>query len=81
MLVAGGGIGGMEAALTAAKYGHQVILCEKSGVLGGSIRCEEAVPFKQKLGVYLRRQALALESAGVEVRLNTPVTAELAESL
>jgi len=79
--VAGGGIGGMEAALTAARYGHSVILCEASGVLGGSIRCEEAVPFKAKLGVYLRRQALALEKAGVDIRLNTPVTAELAESL
>ncbi len=81
VLVAGGGIGGMEAALTAAKNGHKVVLCEASGVLGGSIRCEEAVPFKQKLGVYLRRQALALEKAGVEVRLNTPVTPQLAESL
>ena len=81
VLVAGGGIGGMEAAITAASYGHQVILCERSGVLGGSIRCEEAVPFKQKLGVYLRRQALALEKAGVDVRLNTPVTPDLAEEL
>ncbi len=81
VLVAGGGIGGMEAALTAAQYGHSVILCEASGVLGGAIRCEEAVPFKQKLGVYLRRQALALEKAGVDIRLNTPVTAALAESL
>ncbi len=51
VLVAGGGVGGMEAALTAAKHGHQVVLCEASGVLGGSIRCEEAVPFKQKLGI------------------------------
>ena len=81
VLVAGGGIGGMEAALTAAQYGHSVILCEASGVLGGAIRCEEAVPFKQKLGVYLRRQAMALEKAGVDIRLNTPVTAALAESL
>ena len=81
VLVAGGGVGGMEAAITAAKYGHEVILCEKSGILGGSIRCEEAVPFKQKLGIYLRRQALALEKAGVDVRLNTPVTPALAEEL
>ena len=81
VLVAGGGIGGMEAALTAAGFGHQVVLCEKSDALGGSIRCEETVPFKQKLGIYLRRQALALEKAGVEVRLNTPVTPELAEAL
>ncbi len=81
VLVAGGGIGGMEAAITAAGYGHTVILCEKSGALGGPIRCEEAVPFKKKLGVYLRRQALMLERAGVDVRLNTEVTPALAEEL
>ena len=81
VLVVGGGIGGMEAAVTAAKCGHEVILCEKSGVLGGAIRCEEAVPFKKKLGVYLRTQALALEKAGVELRLRTAVTPALAEEL
>jgi len=81
VLVAGGGIAGMEAAVTAAGYGHRVILCERSGRLGGSIRCEENVPFKAKLGIYLRRQELALEEAGAEVRLNTEVTPELAESL
>ena len=42
----GGGIGGMEAALTCAEYGHHVILCEKTGVLGGSIRCEKEVDRK-----------------------------------
>ncbi len=81
VLVAGGGIGGMEAAITAARLGHRVILCEKSGRLGGSIRCEEGVPFKKKLGQYLRNQVLAVERAGVEVRLNTAVTPALAEEL
>ena len=35
ILVVGGGIAGMQAALTAAEEGHEVILCEKSGRLGG----------------------------------------------
>ena len=52
VLVAGGGIGGMEAALIAAGRGHQVVLCEKSGRLGGALRCEEQVSFKQKLDRY-----------------------------
>jgi heterodisulfide reductase subunit A-like polyferredoxin len=34
----------MQAALTAIKNGHAVILCEKSGALGGKILCEAAVP-------------------------------------
>lgn len=36
VLIAGGGVAGMEAALTCEKRGHKVILCEKSDRLGGS---------------------------------------------
>ena len=57
VLVAGGGIAGMEAALTAANLGHSVVLCEKDDTLGGVLRCEANVPFKKRLGEYLDRQA------------------------
>ena len=79
VLVAGGGVGGMKAAITAAQRGHRVILCEKSGELGGILKSEQALPFKYEmyqLGLTLARQ---MEKEGVEVRLNTPVTAQLAE--
>jgi 2,4-dienoyl-CoA reductase-like NADH-dependent reductase (Old Yellow Enzyme family) len=36
VLVAGGGVAGMQAALTAAERGHAVILCEKTGELAES---------------------------------------------
>ena len=81
VLVAGGGPGGMKAALTAKERGHEVILCEKSGELGGILKCEQAIDFKYpmyRLGLTLTRQ---LELAGVDVRLNTPVTPELVESI
>jgi len=78
VLVAGGGIGGMQAALTAASRGHRVILCEKSDKLGGVLLCEEQVPFKKHLGEYLDRQARMIARSGIEVRLNTEVTPELA---
>ena len=81
VLVAGGGVAGMEAALTAARRGHEVILCEASGRLGGTLNCEEAVPFKARLAEYLHRQARRVRDAGVDVRLDTPVTPELAASL
>ena len=81
VLVAGGGVGGMQAALTAAQRGHRVILCEKTGRLGGVLLCEERVPFKKHLGEYLAQQARRVERAGVEIRLNTPVTPELARAL
>ena len=81
VLVAGGGVGGMQAALTAAERGHKVILCEKSGRLGGILRCEEKVPFKKHLGEYLDQQAERIARAPIELRLNTAVTPELAKEI
>ncbi len=81
VLVAGGGVGGMMAALTAAERGHTVLLCEKSGELGGALRCERKVPFKQNLQHYLDQQARKVaENLMIELRLNTEATPELAEA-
>ncbi len=81
VLIAGGGIGGMQAALTCAERGHEVILCEKTGRLGGALRCEELVPFKARLSKYLDHQVYMLSKTNVDVRLNTEVTPELAEKI
>lgn len=80
VLVAGGGPGGMQAAITAAKRGHEVVLCEKNDRLGGVLLCEDKVPFKKNLAAYLERQAMLTERAGVEIRLNTEVTPEYAKN-
>jgi pyruvate/2-oxoglutarate dehydrogenase complex dihydrolipoamide dehydrogenase (E3) component len=71
----------MQAALTAAERGHEVILCEKTGRLGGVLRCEEKVPFKKKLGDYLDTQVRMISRAPIDVRLNTEVTSELAREI
>jgi len=81
VLIAGGGIAGMQAALTAAERGHQVILCEKSSRLGGVLRVEEKVPFKRLLARYLDYQERMVFRSQVEVRLNTEVTPEVALEL
>ena len=81
VLVVGGGIGGMEAALTCCARGHEVILCEKGAELGGNIRCERDVPFKKKLDEYIHNQILAIGRAPIDLRLNTEVTPEYAESV
>lgn len=76
VLVAGGGPGGMQCALTAAQRGHKVTLCEKTGRLGGNLNCETNVPFKSAFPKYTATMKRRLELAGVEIRLNTEVTPE-----
>lgn len=81
VLVVGGGIAGMQAALTCRERGHHVILCEKHDRLGGTLRCEEKVSFKQKLDDYLNAQAVAIDKAGIDLRLNTDVTKDYADNI
>ena len=81
VLVIGGGVGGMQAALTAKRRGHDVTLCEKSDKLGGVLLCESGVPFKKRLDEYLSRQARRVADAGVDVQLNTEVTPEFAQKM
>ncbi len=81
VLIAGGGVAGMQAALTASRSGHKVILCEKSGRLGGVLKCEEQVPFKKKIKDYLAYQERQIRRLPIDVRLNTAVTPELAEAI
>ncbi|MCL1834610.1 MAG: NAD(P)/FAD-dependent oxidoreductase [Oscillospiraceae bacterium] len=81
VLVIGGGISGMQAALTADSCGHEVILCEKGGELGGNILCEANVPFKEHLHEYILQQRMFIERTGIDVRLNTEVSTEYATIL
>ncbi len=81
VLVAGGGVGGMQAALTLSARGHRVILCEKGPRLGGVLRCEKLIPFKKPLENYLDLQEKRIARAGIDLRLNTEVTPALARAL
>lgn len=79
VLVAGGGPGGLYAAYTAARRGHQVILCEKDSALGGILKSEQAIPFKKEMYQLAGTYTLLAEKAGVEIRLNTEITKDYAE--
>jgi 2,4-dienoyl-CoA reductase-like NADH-dependent reductase (Old Yellow Enzyme family)/NADPH-dependent 2,4-dienoyl-CoA reductase/sulfur reductase-like enzyme len=81
LLIAGGGPGGMQAALTAAERGHNVILCEKSDELGGALKAVKGVPFKKDLFKFIATKTLLMKKAGVEARLNTEVTPDLVERI
>lgn len=77
ILVAGGGCGGMEAAITAARRGHDVVLYEKGPRLGGWLNIEGHLPFKQDLYRYARTLEHECGVYGVKVVLNTPVTPDI----
>lgn len=79
VLVAGGGPGGLYAAYTAARRGHQVILCEKEKELGGILKSEQALPFKYEMYELAGTYALLAEKAGVEIRTSTEVTPDYVE--
>lgn len=79
VLVAGGGPGGLYAAYTAARRGHEVILCEKEARLGGILKSEQALPFKHEMYELAGTYALMAEKAGVEIRTSAEVTPKYVE--
>ena len=73
--VIGGGIGGMETAIVAAKRGHKVTLYEKSGQLGGVFIAAAAPSFKEKdrdLIAWYRREITRYPE--IQVKLNSEIT-------
>ena len=81
VLVVGGGPGGLYAAYTAARRGHQVVLCEKEAELGGILRSEQGIPFKREMYLLAGTYEKLARKAGVEIRLNTEVTPDLADRM
>lgn len=79
VLIAGGGPGGLYAAYTAAKRGHEVILCEKEAQLGGILKSEQALPFKYEMYQLTEVYEKMARDAGAQIRLNTEVTKEYVE--
>ncbi|HDX7085386.1 TPA: FAD-dependent oxidoreductase [Clostridioides difficile] len=80
VLIAGGGPGGLQAAITAVKRGHKVILCEKTNELGGILKGEQALPFKYEMYELGNTFGKIAKDLGVEVRLNTTVTKEYVDN-
>ena len=80
VVVAGGGPAGMEAAITAAKAGHRVRLFEKGDRLGGQFYLAAIPPAKGEFSSFVTWQINQLNQLGVEVYLNTEVTAELIDA-
>lgn len=72
VLVVGGGPAGLEAALTAARRGHRVTLCEAGTQLGGVAQLARRAPHREDMVVIANWLAQELELLGVQVRLGAP---------
>ncbi|MEE1158405.1 MAG: FAD-dependent oxidoreductase [Atopobiaceae bacterium] len=81
VVVAGGGPGGLYAAWTAARRGHDVVLLEKEAELGGILKSEQALPFKHEMYELTGTYERFCRAAGVDIRLSTEATPELVEEL
>ena len=77
VLVAGGGPAGMKAAVTAAERGHRVTLFEAKSHLGGQVLLAQLLPERAEFGGLVTNLRHEMERAGVDVRLNAAVSAEL----
>lgn len=81
VVVVGGGIAGLQAALTAAERGHHVRLYEKTDQLGGQLIFSDYMSFKKSYREYLDYMITQVKKAGIEIYMNTRVTREMVETL
>ncbi len=76
VLVVGGGVSGMYAAITAAERGHKVTLAEKENKLGGLLWFTEIDIHKEDLKKYKDSLVKRLNRLKVNIELNTEVTSD-----
>lgn len=77
VLIAGGGIGGLEAAIILKKRGHNPILCEASDKLGGQFLTAGEAPRKGEMKNAVISMAKRAKRLGVDIRMNTVVTPKM----
>ena len=78
--VVGGGPAGLSCAAVAAERGHEVVLFERSGELGGQFNLAKRIPGKQEFAESVAYYAERIRRAGAKVLLNHAAReAELAQ--
>ena len=76
VLIAGGGMGGMECALYLKERGHEPIIVDMDDHLGGQFVIAGAAPGKEEFIQAVKEETELVRRAGIEIRTNTKVTPE-----
>ena len=71
VMIIGGGVSGMQAALTCLERGHHPVIVEKSDHLGGTLCFTDYDPDKKDLNEFKKTIITQIEHAGIEVRFHT----------
>ena len=77
VLIAGGGMAGLEAADVLVKRGHTPVIYEQSGRLGGQMLLAGVAPRKADTAMAAEMAAQNAVDSGVEIHLHTKVDAEV----
>jgi mycofactocin system FadH/OYE family oxidoreductase 2 len=77
VMVVGAGAGGMQAAIAAARVGHQVEVFEAEDVPGGQVRVAATVPSRAEFADLTRNQLAEAQRGGVTFHFGNPVDAAL----
>lgn len=81
VLIVGGGVAGLEAAIELKDRGHNPILCEASDSLGGQFVLAGAAPRKEEMKEAAIAMGEMAKRKGVEIKLSTPVDAEVIKDI
>ncbi len=76
IVVVGAGPAGLAAATTAAERGHKVTLFDAAEEIGGQFNIAKQIPGKEEFYETLRYFGVLLDKYGVDVHLNTKITAQ-----
>lgn len=77
VLVIGGGVAGLQAAITGKQRGHDVVLIEKSNQLGGTINFTDLDDDKIDLRNFKNLLIREARESGTDIQMNTPFSKEI----
>jgi mycofactocin system FadH/OYE family oxidoreductase 2 len=77
VLVVGAGPGGLQAAIAAARAGHDVTVVEREAEPGGQVRLAASVPNRAELGDMIRNQVTECRRLGVTIECGVEATVDM----